>query len=107
MPKNCTDAPVYTTYTRSRPGHHAKNGQRPGHHAKNGQGRVITQKRQGPGHHAKNGQRPGHHAKKGKARVITQIADEEREGLQGADWDEADAEAAPKTTFGLKDFGKR
>ena len=88
MPKNCTDAPVYTTYTRSRPGHHAKNGQR-------------------PGHHAKNGQRPGHHAKKGKARVITQIAGEEREGLQGADWDEADAEAAPKTTFGLKDFGKR
>ena len=78
MPKNCTDAPVYTTDTRSRPGHHAK-----------------------------NGQRPGHHAKKGKARVITQIADEEREGLQGADWDEADAEAAPKTTFGLKDFGKR
>ena len=30
---------------------------------------------------------------KGKARVITQIAGEEREGLQGADWDEADAEA--------------
>ena len=68
MPKNCTDAPVYTTYTQSRPCHHAKNDQ---------------------------------------GRVITQIADEEREGLQGADWDEADAEAAPKTTFGLKDFGKR
>ena len=78
MPKNCTDAPVYTTYTQSRPGHHAKNGP----------GRVITRKTV-------------------KGRVITQIADEEREGLQGADWDEADAEAAPKTTFGLKDFGKR
>ena len=77
MPKNCTDAPVYTTYTRSRPGHHAKKA------------------------------RPGSSREKGKARVITRIADEEREGLQGADWDEADAEAAPKTTFGLKDFGKR
>ena len=87
MPKNCTDAPVYTTYTRSRPGHHAKNGQ----------GRDITRKTV----------RAGSSRKKGKARVITQIADEEREGLQGADWDEADAEAAPKTTFGLKDFGKR
>ena len=88
MPKNCTDAPVYTTDTRSRPGHHAKNGQRPGHHAKNSPGRDITRKTV-------------------KGRVITRIAGEEREGLQGADWDEADAEAAPKTTFGLKDFGKR
>ena len=50
MPKNCTDAPVYTTYTRSRPGHHAKNGQRPCHHAKNGQR---------PGHHANSGRGEG------------------------------------------------